>query len=1415
MAQPVDRTERIVTVSMVRPPTWVSFTYDSFDRFIKDFDVYQMQGGDRSFVSLLGSATLSFVSDIQDYKTMDTPSLIKAIAKMLRPSSVHQILDQLSSLRMSGPAHRLDMTALGRYTANFSASLKTAPADIRADAVVDLFVRGLHPPRLRDRVRYNKPATFDDAARLARSEATLLMDAITEAQHISHERKADDRSTHNERRPSRPDNRRDDRPQNDRPGRPDNRRDDRPQDRPRDDRARGSHDERPRDDRPRADHPRDPRRDERKDQHHSKPTSISAASDSKSKPPGASSHAPPHTPWSRDKSGRLESKPKPPSAPTPQQPEDHMHTIVTNQVIIGKASSSSFTDIVFAPSHEHAAICSALIDSGSAISAIPSDLAPHLIEIGGILHTLPTPKLVSTPSQHHFSLTELITIEVLLAPGIVIPIGFYLMPALQFPVLASIIARQHGLLVTNTHRIDSVALIPNLISFKVTNPTPSPTVVAQLSVLPTDQTNASPVSAPVSNPDHSTPTLAAPTQAAAVPLGSSSLPSSSIPSADTLEQVLSDFREVFDDNLPIQGIDCPSFPISVSKNPQHPRLRSLPSHKRPQLDEALDDLLSQQIIEPAPNTSYLSPTVIVQKQDGSTRLCVDYSHLNLVTDDIHFPIEEPRHLLDALQGKAYFATLDLRSGFHQILLTPDAAEWTSFATHRGAFRYRRLPFGLKNAPRYFQAVMSNILRPILGKGAQVFIDDIIVFGENWDEFLKNLRTTLALLLRARVRLKHSKCCFGLQEVQYLGFVVNGSGLHLSPDRLQGLRDIALPSTKRALRSFLGLCNYYRSFVPHLADLVVPLQELLTKTHTKVCWSQTLQDTFNLVISHLAQATELSHPDYSRPLFVRCDASDLGVGGVLFQIDDNETERPISFVSKSFDTTQRNWSVMDRELYAILYSLDRFRHYIYGATFVLDTDHSNLLFLDSTKSAKLTRWRERLLEYSFVLRHIPGEQNIVADALSRIYAISEDPSHLDIFSSIHNSTVGHRKFKHCVELLNKKKISWPSMIQDLKSFLASCPACQKEQDFHSDSSSGTILCTEAFESIALDTIGPLPVASDNSKYILVVIDEFSRFVELIPTPDVTALSAAKAILQVFGRFGAPQQIKTDNGSQFTAQVIQELLALLHVNHSFGIPYRPQSNAIVERSNREILKHLRHLVYDLRNFTEWPTLLPLVQRIVNATPNSLTKVTPAQLVYGNRISIDRGLLHPFSNNSTEPNSQFVQELSSAQAQLIDRIKTSQHKYMQSRFEESPDFAVGSLVLIPFQSRTNKLSAKWQGPYEVISRDSNHTYRIRHLTSKRIAKVHVSSMTQYVHSDIASDSDTAGRDNNEWEVDHIVSHSGTTLRTLKFKIRWLGYDASEDSDLPLRAVNELKALDDYLVGHPALRRMIDLKEKKRKGQ
>jgi hypothetical protein len=870
-------------------------------------------------------------------------------------------------------------------------------------------------------------------------------------------------------------------------------------------------------------------------------------------------------------------------------------------------------------------------------------------------------------------------------------------------------------------------------------------------------------------------------------------------------------------DTPSPGLSGPSFKITL-KSPTLPEARpqrNFPHQMQNAIDAEINKLLSEDVIEPCAIQQFCSPLVPVSKKDGSLRLCVDYSLLNRHTTDFQFTIPDPRQLLDCLAGKQWFATLDLKSGFHQILLDPDSASLSAFTTRRGFFRFKRLPFGLKNAPKFFQAVMSDILRTELYSSCALYIDDIVVFGKSWSDFLGNLSKVLTLLRAAGVRLNRSKCQFGTDTISYLGYVIDRNGITLSDSRVEDIIRWKEPRTRRQLRSFLGTTNFFRSFIPNYASLVLPLTPLMG-VKTPFTWTDSHRDAFQALKSSLAERTKLAHPDYSRPLILRADASDLALGAVLFQRDDSGAEYPLAFSSCPLKGAQRSYSVMEKELLAIVHSVDKFRHFLVGHSFILQTDHRNLLYLDKSMSPKVLRWRQRLLEYSFTLEHIPGSDNTVADALSRAYAITAEHPHLTAMSEAHNSLTGHRGLRLSLAALREAGHEWSTMREDMQSFIHSCSFCQKNKSVASDPSKSTILVPEPFDTVAVDTLGPLPASPEGHQYIIVLIDTFSRFVELRPAPDTSALSAAKAIVDVFGRFGAPRHIKTDGGTQYSAALISALLERLQTQHIYSIPYRPSSNGVVERANREVLRHLRALVYDSRLPECWPDYLPLVQRILNATPCAISGIAPVQLVFGNRVSINRGLLHPFSgNDASESEASYVRQLSQMQGKLIELVQKAQDAYISRRQAADPtppDFAIGAFVLLPhFKNPPHKLSHKLRGPYEVVRKLSAHSYRVRHLVLKRQLTVHVSQMVPYQASLDRTAIEVAALDTTEYFVDSIVSHSGTNIRSLKFVVRWSDCGAEDDSELSYSEVKELAALEVYLQSNSDLRRLIEDHERK----
>lgn len=879
-----------------------------------------------------------------------------------------------------------------------------------------------------------------------------------------------------------------------------------------------------------------------------------------------------------------------------------------------------------------------------------------------------------------------------------------------------------------------------------------------------------------------------------------------------INNLMTEFSSVFDERLPEAGALVNPMPIDLMPglSPKALPPRRVSPAIRAVIQEETQSLLSQGIIRPS-SSPFSSPVVVVKKGDGTYRMCVDYRCVNACTVDLKYPMQNTKVLLERMAGKTVFGTLDLRSGFHQVPVNDEAVPLTAFATPDGLYEYVRVPFGLKNAPPFFQRTMSGVLSGLAGNICEVFVDDIIVYGQNDEEFLHNLRLVLERLRSHQLRVKASKCKLGLREVEYLGHIVNGSGIKLSSKRKQGLLDMQQPINTSQVRSFMGLANYFRSFIPNFAALTKPLTSLCS-TRVRFEWSPASQNAFDCVKQAVLDAPMLHHLDYTAPIILRTDASTVGIGGVLLQRVDG-TERPVCFVSKAFNDAESRWSTIEQEAYSIYYCVLALSHHLLGHHFTVETDHRNLLYLDRATSPKLIRWRLRLQEYDFAVTHIAGRHNVVADALSRCFAVAKPDrlAHTQEIERVHNSVAGHRGVNLTVQMLKSAGIEWNSMSSDVSAFVQSCPTCQKVRLRQGKVvvERKTTEASEPFSIVAIDTVGPLPVDADGNKYIIAVIDCFSRFVELYAVPSASAKDAAKALLNVFGRYGAPKTIRSDQGSQYTARVITALLSLVGSQRQLTLAYRPEANGIVERANGEITRHLRALVMDHRILDRWSIALPLVQRILNVTAHSALGTAPARILFGDAVQLDRAVLLPHREGGSVVVDDYIRQLTSAQSAIVSASKEHQDQVVQERIKKSPDnptkFKVGDHVLISYPQRApNKLAPKWRGPM-VVQRIKGSTYSCKDLTTGKLIPFHVTRLKRYNMQQTDNALDVAAVDKDEWEVEEIVDHRGPPdgypRKELEFLVRWKGYEPCDDSWLPYAEVNELQALDEYAVHHPEL--------------
>ena len=419
----------------------------------------------------------------------------------------------------------------------------------------------------------------------------------------------------------------------------------------------------------------------------------------------------------------------------------------------------------------------------------------------------------------------------------------------------------------------------------------------------------------------------------------------------------------------------------VKQNP-----RRLPLGKRQEADSAVEKMYEQGIIDKS-TSPWCSPVVLVRKKDGTTRFCVDYRRLNDVTRKDSFPLPRVDSTLDALNGSQWFSTLDLKSGYWQVELEESAKEQTAFSYGKGLWQFNVMPFGLCNTPAIFERLMESVLAHMPWETCLVYLDDIIVLGKSFDEHLNNLTRVFERLRNSNLKLSTTKCCLCQTQVTYLGYVTR-NGIEPDPKKIEAVRSWPVPLNVQELRSFLGLCSYYRRFVRDFAKMAKPLHSL-TQKNASYKWTEECQEAFAKLKEHLSQSPVLIYPDSSSEFMLDTDASHLAIGAVLSQMVDGK-EHPVAYFSRTLNQPEQQYCVTRKELLAVVQSIEHFRPYLYGRHFLVRTDHASLQWLLNFKAleGQLARWMQKLGEYDFEVKHRKGAEHGNADALSRRPCFSE-------------------------------------------------------------------------------------------------------------------------------------------------------------------------------------------------------------------------------------------------------------------------------------------------------------------------------------------------------------------------------------------------------------------------------------------
>ncbi|UYV69834.1 hypothetical protein LAZ67_7000922, partial [Cordylochernes scorpioides] len=453
----------------------------------------------------------------------------------------------------------------------------------------------------------------------------------------------------------------------------------------------------------------------------------------------------------------------------------------------------------------------------------------------------------------------------------------------------------------------------------------------------------------------------------------------------TIEEILKENQALFVETTePIKGF---TFSVNMCDvNPIFHKARPVPFAIRPAVTEALDKMVAKGYLCEVASSKWATPVVVVPKKNKEIRICCDFKvTLNKYLDTAAYPLPTQQDLFSTLAKGKYFSKLDLRNAYLQLEVDPGTRPLLTINTHKGLFRFKRMPFGLANAPSYFQSVMARVLSGI--GGVICYIDDVLIATASIEEHLALLKTIFARLAKYNIKLKKEKCLFLQKEIEYLGHLVTEEGIRPLDHKVQAIQKAKTPTNISELRSFLGLVNFYGKFIPNLPELLKPLHELLHKKRPWV-WTKECGEAIDKCKNSITSERVLVPYDATLPLCLATDASQIGVGAVLSHIIEGQ-ERPIMFASRTLSVAEQNYSQIEKEALAIIYGVTKFHQFIYGRKFILITDHKPLVTILGSRSgiptlstSRLQRWALILSAYTYDIKFRRTQDHGNADLLSR-------------------------------------------------------------------------------------------------------------------------------------------------------------------------------------------------------------------------------------------------------------------------------------------------------------------------------------------------------------------------------------------------------------------------------------------------
>lgn len=821
-----------------------------------------------------------------------------------------------------------------------------------------------------------------------------------------------------------------------------------------------------------------------------------------------------------------------------------------------------------------------------------------------------------------------------------------------------------------------------------------------------------------------------------------------------------------------------SIQIKSNSSPFFFRPRRLSFYEKEEVQKITQDLLEKGIIRKS-SSEFSSPIVLVPRKPSGLRLCVDYRKLNQMTIRDNWPLPQIDDQIDLLRNKNYFTQLDLKDAFYHVNVNANSVKYTSFVTHNSQYEFLKMPFGLKNSPANFSRFRHLVFRDLIENNKIcIYADDICIATTTFEENLDILNTVFELMTKNLLELNLKKCSFFRNKIQFLGYTISNNCVAPAHHNLDAIKNYPIPKNFKDIQSFLGLTSYFRRFIKNFALLAKPLYELLKKNVTFKFGEQELES-FDTLKNLLISEPVLAIYDPKAETQLHCDASSHGFGSILLQRQTDGKFHPVFYFSKRTTPSESKLHSYELEMLCIINSLKRFRVYLQGIEFTIVTDCNSIKLAIQKKdiNPRILRWTLELQNYCYTLEHRPSAQMTHADCLSRnsililedntferslsirqdkdekiceirdnlenaeskffelrnglvyrktsksllLFYVPECMEH-SVIKTYHDE-VGHVGVNKTYELISRT-YWFPSMKSKIKAYIGNCLKCisyssatGKGEGFLHPIPKGNL----PFQTIHIDHYGPLEKTRHQNKFILLVVDGFTKFVKIYPCSSTNTKQVIKHLQSYFNSYSRPTRIVSDRGSCFTSNEFKEFVNDNDIKHVLIATGVPRANGQAEVINKSINAMCSKLSDDVQ---KWDEVLSKIEYSINNTINRSTGFSPSMLLFGIN---QRGHIYDNVRDFLESQDDGERDLSLVRAEAAENICKSQEYNKQlydKKHREPRKYEVGDYVMVVntdvSAGSNKKLIPKYRGPYVVKSVLDKDRYVITDIDGFQVTQI-----------------------------------------------------------------------------------------------